>query len=151
RVQQCGRSRRRHDQAGPGDDPRPVRRSGGGKPGARRRCGGGPAVAGKARAIIGPPLPAGAPSRAVRQARRAATARPKTRHRARLEGWRSTSMMPMSEAMPGSIARVFLLLSCSSMTAAVLLLVAGCGATEKPQEGTKHPQVTVVIARKMIV
>jgi multidrug efflux pump subunit AcrA (membrane-fusion protein) len=37
------------------------------------------------------------------------------------------------------------------MTAAVLVGIAGCPATEKPQEGTKHPQVTVVIARKMIV
>jgi membrane fusion protein (multidrug efflux system) len=60
-------------------------------------------------------------------------------------------MMPMSETIPRSIARLLLLLACSSLTAVALLGVAGCVATEKPQEGTKHPQVTVVIARKMIV
>ena len=62
-----------------------------------------------------------------------------------------TTMMPMPDTMPRLIARFLRLLACSCLTAAVLLGVVGCAAKEKPQEGTKHPQVTVVIARKMIV
>ena len=62
-----------------------------------------------------------------------------------------TTMMPMPDTMPRLIARFLRLLACSCLTAAVLLGVIGCAAKEKPQEGTRHPQVTVVIAQKMIV
>ena len=84
RLQQRDRRRRRHDQARPGDDPRPVRRGPRREPGARRRRGGGPADGRAARAILGPTLPSRPPPRALRQARRAAPARAGTGHEAGL-------------------------------------------------------------------
>jgi membrane fusion protein, multidrug efflux system len=60
-------------------------------------------------------------------------------------------VMPVSATMPRSVTRIMLVLACMCTTALALLAVAGCIATEKPQLGTKHPEVTVIVARRKTV
>jgi membrane fusion protein, multidrug efflux system len=60
-------------------------------------------------------------------------------------------MIFMRDTRPRLIARLLLLSAGSALSAAVVLATAGCMTTEKPQEGTLHPRVTVVAAQKMIV
>jgi membrane fusion protein (multidrug efflux system) len=60
-------------------------------------------------------------------------------------------MIHFGDTMPRFAVRLLLPLVCACCSATALLGVAGCTASEKTQEGTKHPQVTVVIARKETV
>jgi membrane fusion protein, multidrug efflux system len=53
--------------------------------------------------------------------------------------------------MPRFAVRHLLLLACVWVSAMALLAVAGCTTGEKTQEGTNHPQVTVVVARRETV
>ena len=57
-------------------------------------------------------------------------------------------MIPMRDTKPRFAARLLLLIACPSVSAAVVLGVAGCGPTAHPQSGTQTPKVTVVLSRK---
>jgi membrane fusion protein, multidrug efflux system len=57
-------------------------------------------------------------------------------------------MMPIRDTKPRFAARLLLLFACPSVSAAVVLSVAGCGSTARPQSGVQRPKVTVVLSQK---
>jgi membrane fusion protein, multidrug efflux system len=57
-------------------------------------------------------------------------------------------MMRMPDTIPKLAARMLLRVAWSSTAAAVVLGIAGCLATSRPQSGVQRPKVTVVLSQK---
>ena len=61
----------------------------------------------------------------------------------------TTAMIPSRDSIPTPRRRLSLVVAGMCSTASLVLAVAGCQTKAKPQAGTRHPKVIVVVSKKM--